>query len=91
MIGQDIGSMFLVPLALEKLTIDPLCEGNLYPGDLLCSLLRLPKDFWNLHSDLRSQLEAVLSKLSQVDESTGEELEIPETLFEALRSFRIEA
>lgn len=65
MIGQDIGSIFLVPLALEKLAADPLAEGNCYPGDLLCSLLGLPQDFWRRHSDLRSQLDAVIANTKE--------------------------
>jgi hypothetical protein len=41
MIGQDIGLSYLVPLALELLSTDPLTEGDFYKGDLLQSLLRV--------------------------------------------------
>ena len=74
MIGQNIGSMFLVPIALEKLKADPLREGNYYEGDLLCSLLGLPNDFWILHSNLHEELEDVISKLDEIPDSVAERL-----------------
>ena len=46
MIGQEIGLKYLVPLAIEKLTIDILVEGDYYPGDLLSAVLTIEKDFW---------------------------------------------
>lgn len=46
MIGQDIGTLFLVSPALDMLELNPFAEGDLYPGDLLTCLLRLPADFW---------------------------------------------
>jgi hypothetical protein len=64
MIGQNIGSMFLVPLALEKLTECPLVEGNYYKGDLLTAVLQLPATFWQQRSDLRSQLENILTLIT---------------------------
>jgi hypothetical protein len=79
MIGQNIGPMFLVPIALEKLNTDPLCEGDLYEGDLLCSLLRLPNDFWNVNSNLRKELEDIILKLE----------EPPDLVKEALRIYRM--
>jgi hypothetical protein len=72
MIGQDIGSLFLVPLALERLKQAPLAEGDFFPGDLLCSVLRLPADFWKRHSDLRRLLDDVLDALSEVPEAVNE-------------------
>lgn len=65
MIGQQIGLIFLVPLALEKLSVEPLLEANFYPGDLLCNVLRLPKEFWTKHWNLRQQLEIILQQLPQ--------------------------
>jgi CDI immunity proteins len=46
MIGQNIGLLYLVPLALEHLRKNPLAEGAFYPGDLLKSMLTADSAFW---------------------------------------------
>ena len=38
LIGQNIGLESIIPVALEKLQINILEEGDFYPGDLLVSL-----------------------------------------------------
>ena len=68
MIGQNIGTMFLIPLALEKLADNPLAESHYYPGDLLSSVLTLPNSFWKLHSDYHAQLDNILSQLPEIPE-----------------------
>ena len=62
MIGQDFGLEYLVPLALQRLHEDALTEGNFYPGDLLVSVLRSDKRFWQRHPELREQLLALTQK-----------------------------
>jgi hypothetical protein len=52
MIGQGIGLPYLIPLALEKLREDPFAGGDLYPGDLLHSVLKVSPRFWQAHPDL---------------------------------------
>ncbi len=52
-IGQKMGLRFLVPLAMDRLRQNPLSEGNLYPGDLLRSVLRVPLETWAETEDLR--------------------------------------
>lgn len=74
LIGQREGLMFLVPLALEHLESDPLTEGNLYPGDLLCTTLRAGTEFWQRHWDLRGKIETVVAKLSDVPREVAEAL-----------------
>jgi CDI immunity proteins len=70
MIGQREGLLFLIPLALERLAVDPLVEGNLDPGDLLCAVLRAGAEFWNRHPALRNQLDSVIASLpEEVDSS----------------------
>lgn len=66
MIGQKIGLRFLVPLALDVVERDALVAGDLYPGDLLNSLLRLGPDFWRVHADWRNRVEGVLARLAVV-------------------------
>ena len=60
MLGQEIGVPILLPLAVAVLLREPLAEGDLYPGDLLGSVLRLPDSAWsNLHVQ-RQRLAGVL-------------------------------
>jgi|SRR5688572_11043640 len=62
MLGQDIGSRYLVPIALGHLEADPLVAGDFYPGDLLCSVLSLPREFWNARPELRARVAAVAAR-----------------------------
>src|SRR5688572_28941555 len=58
MLGQDIGSRYLVPIALEHLEADLLAAGDFYPGDLLCNVLSLPREFWRDNPELRARAAA---------------------------------
>ncbi|WP_091344126.1 contact-dependent growth inhibition system immunity protein [Micromonospora rhizosphaerae] len=50
MLGQEIAVPVLLPRAVDILVREPLAEGDLYPGDLLRNVLRLPDAAWsNLH------------------------------------------
>jgi len=48
-LGQKMGMEPLVPLALDRLEADPFAEGDFYPGDLLSSVMGLPRDYWSAH------------------------------------------
>jgi hypothetical protein len=78
MLGQDIGTRYLVPIALEHLEADPFVTGDFYPGDLLCNVLSLPHGFWADHPELRTRAAAVAARA--MDLITGEHAddEIPE-------------
>jgi hypothetical protein len=65
LIGQDVASFRLVPLALERLRTDPLAGGELYPGALLSAVLRLDDGFWGRHQDLADELGRVLDDLAE--------------------------
>jgi hypothetical protein len=75
MLGQDIGSRYLVPIALEHLEADPFVMGDFYPGDLLCSVLSLPHEFWSANSQLRTRVAAVAARA--IDRASSND-EIPE-------------
>jgi len=62
MLGQDIGSEYLVPIALGYLETEPFAEGDFYPGDLLCGVLSLPPKFWVDHPDLRARVAAAAAR-----------------------------
>lgn len=65
MIGQGIGLLYLIPLALERLEQDPWVAGDHYDGDLLMSVLRVPSEFWAGHSDLLRRLTEIVSVLEE--------------------------
>src|SRR5262245_9292030 len=58
LISQDIGTKILLPLALDLLQADILTDVEFYPGDLLSSVLSLPKKAWVGH-DLGQQLKTL--------------------------------
>jgi len=61
LIGQQVGLAVLVPLALDRLEVDPLVEGDFYPGDLLVAVLRVPGGYWRDHPDELARARAVAS------------------------------
>lgn len=72
MIGQKIGLLFLVPLAIEALQEDPFAEGDHYPGDLLNVVLAVPDSFWSVHANMRDVLRQL------VDSASASLLTLPE-------------
>jgi hypothetical protein len=77
MLGQDIGSRYLVPMALEHLEADPFCAGDFYPGDLLCSVLSLPHEFWSAYPELRKRVAAVARRATDLAMGGHANAEIP--------------
>jgi hypothetical protein len=68
MIGQEIALQYLVPLALDILTADPLVEGDYHPGDLLAAVLGCGKSppyerFWVDNPALMARLETIVRNL----------------------------
>ncbi|HEY0262718.1 MAG TPA: contact-dependent growth inhibition system immunity protein [Chitinophagales bacterium] len=51
MIGQDIGLLYLIPLAIEVLQKDILASGDFYEGDLLQSVLTSDTNYWKNELD----------------------------------------
>lgn len=56
MIGQQIGLPHLVPLALDLLERDPFVSGDLFAGDLLRNVRRVPDPYWAEHPDQAARL-----------------------------------
>ena len=74
LIGQKIGLPFLVPVALERLAINPFAEGAYYRGDLLVSLLSVPQEFWPKHPELNNAVVELGLEMRQVHELLVSEL-----------------
>lgn len=49
LLGQDIGTNYLVPIALEYLMKDPWMANAFFEGDLLLNVLRLGSNYWTDH------------------------------------------
>jgi contact-dependent growth inhibition (CDI) system CdiI-like immunity protein len=68
MIGQSVGLDHLIPRALDVLVVDPLVQGDLYPGDLLTTVLRVERPYWLGHLDGLRVVEEIAADLDQLDE-----------------------
>ncbi|MEZ0446442.1 contact-dependent growth inhibition system immunity protein [Cellulomonas sp. ICMP 17802] len=64
LIAQDVARETVVPIAVGMLRYRPLLEGDLYPGDLLMAVLRVPEAHWAAHPD---QLAALREGLDLLD------------------------
>ncbi|MDQ0721922.1 hypothetical protein QF049_003183 [Paenibacillus sp. W4I10] len=60
LIGQQMSLDLLLPLALEKLLENPLRSGDLYMGDLFCSVLKVEQEYWEEHRELKNELDEVI-------------------------------
>jgi len=88
MIGQNIGLKFLMPLAIMKLNEDILVEGDFYPGDLLMTVLRSDKDFWESEPTFWNEMLNILDLQSDriKDEETSFEMKVD--WYEKIKRFR---
>jgi hypothetical protein len=69
MIGQEFGLNYLVPLAIEALSIELFAEGDFYKGDLLQNLLRVNAGFWKENRDYWTTLNDLIStNISSIEE-----------------------
>lgn len=64
MLSQQIGVPVLLPIAVEVLSVEPLVEGDFYPGDLLSAVLRLPETAWSHLPGEQQRLREVLRILT---------------------------
>jgi hypothetical protein len=57
---QGVGLPYLMPLAVVRLAQNPIAEGDYYPGDLLCAVLRVEASFWSQHPMMQRQVHQLL-------------------------------
>jgi CDI immunity proteins len=72
MIGQAIGLAYLVPIALDRLEEEPLAEGDLYPGDLLTTVLKIAETFWAGNPESFDRARRIISKIRSSLSGLGE-------------------
>ncbi|MEM6261972.1 MAG: contact-dependent growth inhibition system immunity protein [Bacteroidota bacterium] len=87
MIEQDIGLEFLIPVALEELEQNILAEGECYPGDLLCNVLRSDKNYWATHQKSWEKVCALFKANEQLLQSFETTWEIRKLIFDRYARF----
>lgn len=66
LISQKIGIEYLTEIAIGKLELNILVEGNLYEGDLLEAVLGLPTQFWNEKQNQFRTFKALVERNSEL-------------------------
>jgi len=61
LIGQGIGLEYLVPLAIKVLDQDPLAHGEHYFGDLLVNVLRVDKEYFSHHPEIKGRIRDIVT------------------------------
>ena len=71
LIGQEIGLLYLIPLALDELNKNILAEGDMYEGDLLKNITSVPPAFWINNRELYEEVKLLLEVNSQKISEAG--------------------
>ena len=62
LISQEIGIKYLINIALKKLELNILAQGNLYEGDLLDSVSKISNEFWKENKNEFEQFKFIIKK-----------------------------
>lgn len=62
-IGQNFNLEYFLPLALNQLIVNPLAEGNYYPGDLLIAVVSTTLTIWQTQALYWSRLQFIVYQL----------------------------
>jgi hypothetical protein len=73
-INQHIGLPFLIPIAIERLELNPFARGEQHLGDLLLSILKVKTEFWRGEPQLLWRFQEVLIKLVPILQSLQAEI-----------------
>lgn len=65
-LGQQLGMEHLMALALEHLEVDPLVEGDFYPGDLLKAVMNLPHSYWLAHPNEPARMQKIADRAARL-------------------------
>ena len=87
LLGQEVGTRFLLPIALELLELNPLIEGDYYAGDLLANVLRLQAPFWKGEGTSLERASAVARRALAVLSTSEESLQSNRALLKEINAF----
>jgi contact-dependent growth inhibition (CDI) system CdiI-like immunity protein len=65
LISQKIGLKYTVPKGLKLISQDALIEVDFYPGDLLCALLQIDKNYWSEKTEELKWLMSVAQSVTR--------------------------
>jgi len=74
LIGQEIGLPYVLPLAFEHLAENPAAGGQMYPGDLLDSVLSVRAAFWEEQTALHHELIDLIPSVESLLELLRDEI-----------------
>jgi hypothetical protein len=76
LLSQQVGVEVLIPRALRLLSVDPLLEGDFYPGDVLVAVMKAPAGYWSAHPDQLGKVREILDRLGDgVDNETRQDIQ----------------
>ena len=85
MIGQKFSLEYLMPIALTLLDDEPLAERDFYPGDLLCNVLKVGREYYDVNPEHHSMAESLLDRALPMAEDDGV---VRDALFKAHMAFK---
>ncbi len=59
LINQQVGLVWLVPLALDLLEVNPCVEGDFYRGDLRAAVAHVDQVHWDRNGDQAERFSAI--------------------------------
>ena len=73
-IDRGIGLLYLIPLALEQLELNPLAEARYFAGDLLVSVLSIDVCFWASFREPWLAVEKIIDRIQTIDQTSYEQI-----------------
>ncbi|WP_210463375.1 contact-dependent growth inhibition system immunity protein [Rufibacter roseolus] len=89
MIGQNIGLKYLIPIAIETLESNILAEGDYFEGDLLQSVLKSDKRYWELEKENRQKICKIFDFNKIVLQEFDTTKDIRKDIFDAFHNFKL--
>ncbi len=86
LIGQNIGLIFLIPLALKLLERQPLMDAEFYPGDLLGYTLSRDDSFWQQHPEWKDKAQRIFAHAERLSRPGSIDLDA-ENVLKTLRAY----
>ncbi|MCB2174780.1 MAG: hypothetical protein KQH57_03170 [Actinomycetales bacterium] len=87
LVSQRVGEALVLPAVVRLLVDDPLVSGDMFFGDLLAAVLRLPPDAWAARVEEREALRRAVSELVNAPPSEGRWASVDQELRTAAAAF----